>query len=397
MIVAPAAQPPSVTVAPRENEMDRLKLNFLASLNHEIRTPLSGILGMADLLLETRLDEEQSEYVKATRMCAETLFDLLNATLEYSALRAGNVRVVSAEFNLVETVRQIAAEFTAKAALKDVRVSCAFDEDLPEVIAADAFRLRQLLSQLLSNAVKFTCSGEIEMGVHIQTGANDDLKLAISVRDTGIGIGPDQLARIFDSFHQVDGGLAREYQGLGLGLALAQNLAALMSGHLTVESQLGVGTTFTCTCPVKLPADDAGESVTPADPRRELSRFTVLLVEDNQIARTVVSRILQRDRIEVVCATGGRAALEEASRRTFDLILMDLQMPGMDGFETTAELRKLPGYRDLPILAFTANASDDYREMCRTAGMQGFIPKPVQSAELRAEVGRALQRTSRAA
>ena len=374
----------------RETELDRLKLGFLASLNHEIRTPLSGILGMTDLLLETRLDGEQREYVKATRVCAETLFGVLNATLEYSALASGNVRAVSEEFHLSEVVRHTAREFQPRAADKGVSLYCTFDEDVPEVVVGDGFRLRQLLSQLLSNAVKFTSSGEIEVGVRTCWISPENLNLVIKIRDTGIGISPDQESRIFDSFHQLDSGLGREFAGIGLGLALARKLAGLMNGCLSVESDPGKGSTFRFECGVQLPPDET--PITPVEMARGGSP-AVLLVEDNQIARTVVTRILLRDQVEVVTAMGGAVAIELASKRTFDLILMDLQMPGMDGFETTARLRQLPGYGTTPILALTANSSDDYRRMCQEAGMQGFIPKPVQSAELRDTVARALRRS----
>lgn len=350
---------------------------FLASLNHEIRTPLSGILGMTDLLLETALSDDQREYVGAARVCAENLLEILNVTLEYSALAANRVSREEAEFSLRDTLHGVAAEFSAKAEAKGLRLDCALDGSLPEMVAGDAVHLRQIIWHLAANGVKFTRQGRVELSASATTHPDRRVTMTVRVRDTGIGIGPDQLAEIFDSFRQLETGLARNHSGLGLGLAVAQKLAALLGGSIAVESELGRGSVFTVELPLRLPADSGG-----AAPEPKTSRGRILVVDDNAIAQTIACHALRRQSLEVECASDGPLAVEAASRGHFDVILMDLQMPGWDGFETVEQIRRLPGYRETPIVAVTANCSDDYRARSVRCGMQDFLAKPVRTRDL---------------
>ena len=359
-----------------KDELSELKGQFLTSLNHEIRTPLSGILGMTDLLLETSLSEEQKEYVGAARLCAENLLEILNVTLEFSALSANRLQLEEAEFSVRETLAGLVSEFAFKAESKGVRLRHSFDRNLPAAVVGDAVRLRQLLWHLLGNAVKFTQRGEVELSASAGTHGEAGVPITIAVRDTGVGIRPDQVGSIFESFRQLETGLARNYPGLGLGLAVAQKLAILLSGSISVESEVGRGSVFTVRVPLRLPAD-LTERLDP-----EASRGRVLVVDDDVIARTVVSRVLGRRAVDVDCVSDGLAAINAASRSRYNVILMDLQMPGMDGFQTAHGLRKLAGHSDTPILAVTANCSSDYRHLCMQHGMQGFLSKPVQSSEL---------------
>lgn len=368
-----------------EGELDRLKGTFLASLNHEIRTPLSGILGMADLLLETNLDEEQREYVNATRLCAESLFEILNATLEYSALEAGRFTLDESEFSLREMIESTLAQQAFKAEAKGLKIEAAYDPKLPETMIGDAPRLRQLLSHFLANAIKFTHTGGVELRVSRDPQSAEILR--IEVEDTGIGIPPAEVDRIFESFRQVDSGLSRTYPGLGLGLALAKKLASLMQGEIIVESTPGKGSTFTLRIPLRV-AEAEAEPVQSAV--RGESGPSVLAVEDNAVGLTILKRALERRHVKVDGATSGVAALEAASLRRYDLVLMDLQMPGMNGLETTTEMRKLPGYDAVPILALTADFSDELRERCLRQGMQAFLSKPVEPLQLWAVVSRFL-------
>src|SRR5882724_3462806 len=225
---APTTSPLDTGNSSRD-ELDQLKGTFLASLNHEIRTPLSGIMGMADLLLETKLDDEQREYVNAARLCAESLFEILNATLEYSSLEAGQCLLDESEFNLRETLNAALLQHALKADSKGLRLSSTTDAALPETMLGDAPRLRQLLGHLIGNAIKFTHAGAVELRVFLdpRPAAN---WLVAEVRDTGIGIPADRLEAIFDSFRQVESGLSRTYPGLGLGLALVRKLTSLMKG-----------------------------------------------------------------------------------------------------------------------------------------------------------------------
>jgi len=361
----------------KNDELSELKGQFLASLNHEIRTPLSGILGMSDLLLETPLSEEQREYVGATRVCAENLLEILNATLEFSALAANHIHLEEEEYPLRETLEGIVAQFSFKAQNKGLRLHHRFDESLPVAAIGDALRLRQLVWHLVANAVKFTTEGEVELAACAAPTGKGRAELTIHVRDTGIGIPPDHLQTIFESFRQLQTGLSRNYSGLGLGLAVAQKLAMLLQGHVSVESEPGKGSKFTVRIPVRL----AQEVQLPAAALKRV-RGQVLVVDDDSVAQTIASHVLRRHSFDVECVCNGAAAIDKASRSSYDLILMDLQMPGMDGFQTATYIRAIPAYATTPIIAVTANCSSDYRDRCMKTGMNGFLAKPVQSREL---------------
>ena len=360
---------------------------FLASLNHEVRTPLSGILGMTDLLLETQLDEEQKEYVLSARLCAENLLELLNATLEYSALSSDRVVIDSSEFALRELLENIAGEFEFKARSKGLRLVRTLSPNLPEMALGDAMRLRQVLNHLLANAVKFTSRGYIEIGAAAEPITDTDFALHLSITDTGIGIPSDHLHSVFESFHQLESGLARRYAGLGLGLSLAQKITSLMNGTLAVVSEVGEGSTFMVDIPLRTTADCriGRPTDTTAAPR-------ILVVEDNPVAQTITSQVLRKRGFDVECAVSGKDALSAAGAMIFDVILMDLQLPDMDGFETAAAIRKLAPYASIPILALTANASNDCRDACALNGLDGFLTKPIRPNELVAAIGRHLSR-----
>jgi CheY-like chemotaxis protein len=381
-----------MTPACTHDEMEQLKGTFLTSLNHEIRTPLAGIMGMMDLLLETSLDAEQHEYVSAARICAEHLFEMLNATLEYSALESGQFTLNESEFSLRETVDAALAHQSRKAEAKNLRVSLTLDPSLPETMIGDAPRLRELLIHLIANAIKFTHTGGVDVCVRPGQAPPGreagDGWLTMQVKDTGIGIPPAKLEAIFELFQQGQRGLSRGYPGLGLGLALARKLADVMGGIIEVKSELGTGSTFT----VRLPAHPALRG--RAEPRAAAAETApaILAVDDNPVGLTVLQHTLQRHQLNVDCAGSAREALEAAARRRYDVVLMDLQMPGMDGFEAAAELRRLPGYETVPIVALTASSSDQVREQCRAHGMQAYLSKPVQAAELWAAVSRQLSR-----
>jgi CheY-like chemotaxis protein/anti-sigma regulatory factor (Ser/Thr protein kinase) len=381
---------PALTADVARKELDELKGTFLASLNHEIRTPLSGILGMADLLLETELTDEQRDYVTTTRLCAEDLFHILNATLEYSALEAGQLTIEETEFSPKEIVDSAIAQQAGKAQAKGLRLSSKVDAVLPETLVGDAARIQEILAHLLDNAIKFTHHGSIELSLSIERSPDHPGHLTVSVLDTGIGIPADRRGLIFESFRQGDGGLARPYPGLGLGLALVRKLVSLMKGDIQVQSEPGQGSKFTAHIPVRLPAER------PAVEKPAGERPLTLAVEDNPVGLLVLRHALERHAVPVDTAADGSAALEAAGKRRYQLILMDLQMPGMDGFETTAAIRKLPGYATVPIIALTANFSDEIRRRCQEQGMQGFISKPVEPGRLWETISRYLIRDASA-
>jgi CheY-like chemotaxis protein len=358
---------------------------FLATLNHEVRTPLSGILGMADLLLETTLDDEQRDYVKASRLCAENLLELLNETLEYSALLSDRVVLDDSEFCIADLLESVAGEFECKARSKGLRLVRSFQPDIPEMACGDAVRLRQILAHLLANAIKFTLTGYVEMAASATAPEDEKISLRVSVTDTGIGIADDELKSIFESFRQLETGLARRYTGLGLGLSLAQKITSLMHGEVTVISSPGNGSTFTVDIPLRAARERHHGTLGTGQMTRR-----ILVVEDNPVAQTITTQALRKRGFEVDCAASGKEAVAAAGGVFYDLILMDLQMPEMDGFQTTAALRSLEAYRKVPIIALTANSSTDYRELCVQHGFDGFLSKPIRAKELIAAIERFL-------
>lgn len=361
----------------KTDELRDVQGQFLASLNHEIRTPLSGILGMTDLLLETPLTEDQREYVGATRVCAENLLEILNVTLEYSALSSNHVLLEETEFSLRDALQGVLGEFAAKAESKGLHLIGALDTSLPDSVIGDPLRLRQILWHLVGNAVKFTREGQVEVAAAATAGLDGDVSVTLRVADTGIGMAPHQLSQIFESFRQLETGLSRNHAGLGLGLAVAQKLIALLRGWISVDSELGKGSVFSVTLPFKLPMEQRTGSWQPSK-----IRGRVLVVDDNLIAQTIASHALRRQCFDVECAGDGKQAVQTASRSRFDIVLMDLQMPGWDGFKTVEQIRQLPGYRDIPIIAVTANCSDDYRARSIRCGLQDFLAKPVRTRDL---------------
>jgi CheY-like chemotaxis protein len=257
------------------------------------------------------------------------------------------------------------------------------------MVVGDPVRLRQILSHLVGNGIKFTREGQVEVSASATAGTDRHVTVTLLVEDTGLGIAPDHLAEIFESFRQLETGLSRNHGGLGLGLAVAQKLIALLDGSIGVKSELGKGSTFTVALPFKLPAETGPRLV-----EVKKSRGRVLVVDDNSIAQTIASHALRRHSFEVECAGDGRLALQAASKIQFDVILMDLQMPGWDGFETVEQIRQLPGYRETPIIAVTANCSDEYRARSVQCGMQDFLAKPVRTRELVQAVEKYLEETS---
>jgi CheY-like chemotaxis protein len=366
------------------DEFQRLKAQFLASLNHEIRTPLSGVLGMTDLLLETPLDTEQKEYVESAKLCAENLLAVLNATLEYSDLASGRVVLAETVFDLSPTLASAVSQFEARAAAKGLTLIFRADPNLPAMVMGDALRLRQVLSHLVENAIKFTERGKVQVRAHMRSVKGDRFHLEVRVQDSGIGIPEEKLSAIFESFQQLDSGLSRSYPGLGLGLAISQKLVALMEGEVAVESIPGQGSVFTVLVPLRFAPDEAEENSPSGDvPHgRESRTRRVLVVEDNPVAQRVVGYVLSRGFYEYHCASSGAEAINTAAAEHFDLVLMDLQMPGMGGFEATRRLREVPSYANTPVIALTANSTDDCRRACEQHGLQGFLSKPVETGQL---------------
>ncbi len=364
-------------------EQADVKAQFLASLNHEIRTPLTGILGMTDLLLETQLDSEQKEYVDTARLCAEQLLDLFNKTLEYSEIMAGLVKPARQEYHLPETIRGAVSDYSAAARAKGLRLTCRLAPALPAVAVGAAPRLRRIIGHVVENAVKFTERGRVDVSAAVLT-AGGQPHLHLTVRDTGIGIPPDRLDIVFDSFRQLDTGLARRYDGLGLGLALVKALTRLMGGHVQVSSQPGAGSTFSVVLPLETPLPPEAASDVPdmADQPLPARRREVLLVEDQPVSSAMIARVLKREGYAVTRAASGSEAVRRAARRRFDLVVISLELAVREGFGTVREIRDLPGHASVAVVAVAARADDRSRRLCFENGMQGFLARPVKAREL---------------
>ncbi|HNQ87293.1 MAG TPA: ATP-binding protein [Verrucomicrobiota bacterium] len=393
-------------------EASRVKNQFLANVSHEIRTPMNGVLGLLDLLLDTSIAGDPRRFAEMARDNAVQLLALLNDILDLSRIEAGKLVLDRAPFLLRGAIDACVTPAAAQAAHRNVEVTMTVDSTVPDQVCGDAVRLRQVLCNLLGNAVKYTDQGNVTVHVARIGGSPGSVELYFTIRDTGIGIPKDALDRLFQPFTRVEHPDAEHYEGTGLGLAISRELVEMMGGEIGVESQVGVGSCFWFTILLDLPSEALSSSRTaPDDPGIEVSHplpsgLRVLLVEDNAVNLRVATWQLGRLGCHVTVATQGKEALQTLETAWFDLVLLDCQMPGMDGLEVARRLRELegsrraddPSLRPLYVAALTAQAMAGDRERCLAAGMDDYVSKPARTPDFEALLRRCCeQRRSPAA
>jgi signal transduction histidine kinase/CheY-like chemotaxis protein/HPt (histidine-containing phosphotransfer) domain-containing protein len=378
----------------RAEEASQSKSAFLANMSHEIRTPLNAVLGMMSLLLETPLSPSQREYVATARSSGAALLGVINDVLDVSKIEAGRLEIEPAPFVLRECLDEAMGILAPKAESKGLALRCRLADGVPAAIESDAARLRQILVNLLDNAIKFTPRGEVRL--EVEPGAEQDglVELRFAVHDTGIGIPADRMDRLFQPFGQADSSMSRLYGGTGLGLVISQRLAERLGGRLWVESRPGHGASFYFTLrgrPIQALPPPRTAAATEDLTGRLADRLPlrILMAEDNSINQRVGLLLLERMGYGADVAGNGVETLEALRRQPYDLVLMDIQMPVMDGLEATRRIRaELPAGRQPRIIALTANVLREQREACLAAGMDDFLQKPVVFADLRAALSR---------
>ena len=366
----------------------QVKEKFIANMSHEIRTPLNAIIGFTDLLKRKKNDAEAQEYIKTIQRSGENLLTIINDILDLSKLEAGMMRIEAAPFNIRELLNSLEMMFRPKASEKNLQLSVNVDAMVPNTLEGDATRLTQILINLIGNAIKFTPEGSIWITITNEGADGSSIKIGISITDTGIGVEKEKLQYIFERFQQAEDSVARKFGGTGLGLSIVKDLVQLQHGTINIESEPGMGTTFQVVLPFRIPLGTADNKAEAAN--RMLTDFTdvlILVVEDNEINQSLIKHLFKNWKLEFELVKNGKEAIEKLKKKKYDLVLMDIQMPVMDGYSATLEIRHNLNL-DTPIIAMTAHAMEGEREKCLSYGMDEYISKPIREELLHKLIAR---------
>jgi signal transduction histidine kinase/CheY-like chemotaxis protein/streptogramin lyase len=360
---------------------NQTKMQFLSNMSHEIRTPMNAIIGITDMMFDDIEEPVQKENLSLIKRSADNLLVIINDILDISKIESGKVEIEYIDFNLIELIEQLIGTFKFKAAKKGIKFHHSFQRNTPEYLHGDPVRLNQILVNLIGNAIKFTEKGEVKLEILIIEIVKNQVRLKFKVIDTGIGIAAESQSKIFESFAQEGRTITRRFGGTGLGLSISKHLAELLNGTIELESEQGKGSIFTVILPFKL-ALKLNKLEYISQENRNLQNIKILLVEDNNMNQIVANQLLKKWNAQVKCVFNGIEALEILQKEEFDLILMDLQMPEMDGYEATKNIRKQKKWNKIPIIALTADAFPEIKKQALETGMDEFISKPFNQDEL---------------
>jgi CheY-like chemotaxis protein/nitrogen-specific signal transduction histidine kinase len=356
---------------------------FLANMSHEIRTPMNAIMGFADLLAKKNLGEKEKEYVKVIKTAGEKLLLIINDILDISKIEAGMMSFESVSFSIKETLKSLNVMFSERARQKNIELEFNCDKSVPDILRGDHTRLTQIIINLVDNAIKFTREGNVMMNVTMRNRDGNKVSVEFSVSDTGIGIPPEKINTIFERFTQAEKHTTRMYGGTGLGLSIARQLVELQGGEITVKSEINKGTVFTFWIPYTITTQtlEVSESVDSVCNMEYLSKLKVLLVEDSLLNVQLVSSLFSENNLNLQVAENGRLCLQMLKENEYDIVLMDMEMPVMNGYEATNEIRQTLK-SNIPIIAITAHAMAGERERCLNLGMNDYVSKPINSVLL---------------